>query len=184
MALTLISIILGAIYGTFFLSHKAMEGMDQSLVRLQECRMAMDMICREIESTSSGKDRKDFVFKIEDRDLYGKQASRLTLRAFSPLAPGEVAISYYVEEIDGKLTLLKKMDTFHRSGTEEEALEIIEEIEAFTVEAREGDRWVKTWDVAETKAIPEEVRITITALLKDRRLSFFERARPRIGREI
>jgi hypothetical protein len=89
-----------------------------------------------------------------------------------------------VEEIDGRLTLLKKMDTLHRSGTEEEAIEIIEEIEAFTVEAREGDKWVKTWDIAETEAIPEEVRITITALLKERRLSLFERARPRIGREI
>jgi general secretion pathway protein J len=88
LALVLLSVILGAIYSTFILSHKAMEGMDQSLVKLQECRMAIDAIRREIESISYTPGREKTVFRIEDRDLYGKQASRFSFQTFSPLLPG------------------------------------------------------------------------------------------------
>ncbi len=38
LALALLSIVLGALYSTFFLSHRAMEGIDGGLVKLQECR--------------------------------------------------------------------------------------------------------------------------------------------------
>lgn len=184
LALALLSILLGALYSTFFLSHKAMEGMDQSLVKLQECRMALDTLCREIESISEGRDGKNFLFKIEDRDLYGKQASRLALVTFSPLLPGTSTVSYGVEEMGGNLTLLKRVHSTYGSEAEAKRFEVLEGIDAFLVEARDGSGWARTWDASERKGLPDEVRITITVSLKDRRLSFFERARPQIGRPL
>ena len=184
LALMLLSVILGAIYSTFLLSHKAMEGMDQSLVKLQECRMAIDAICREIESISYTPGREKTVFRIEDRDLYGKQASRFSFQTFSPLLPGASLVSYHVEEADGKLNLLKEIHSHRPSGTEEPGYEVIEEIESFLVEAKFQDSWVKTWDASDSKKVPEEIRITITALFKDRRLSIFERASPKMGKAI
>jgi len=184
LALVLLSVILGAIYSTFILSHKAMEGMDQSLVKLQECRMAIDAICREIESLTYTPGREKAVFKIEDRDLYGKQVSRFSFQTFSPLIPGSSLVSYYVEEVDGKLNLLKRIHSSHQSVTEEPGYEVVEEIESFLVEAKFQDSWIRTWDASEAKKVPEEIRITITALFKDRRLSIFERASPKIGRAI
>jgi len=184
LAFALLSILLGALYSTFFLSHKAMEGMDQTLVKLQEGRMALDTICREIESAYDGKAGKNFIFKIEDRDFYGKQASKFALVTFSPLLPGTSTVSYDVEEIEGNLTLLKKIHSTHGSEAEGKGIEVLEGIQAFLVEARDGSGWVKTWDVSERKGLPDEVRITITVSLKDRRLSFFERARPQMGRPI
>jgi len=184
LAFALLSILLGALYSTFFLSHKAMEGMDQSLVKLQECRMALDTLCREIESASDSKVGKNFLFKIEDRDFYGKQASRFVLVTFSPLMLGTSTVSYEVEEIEGSLTLLKKIHSTYGSEAEGKGFEVLEGIDAFLVEARDGSGWARTWDASERKGLPDEVRITITVSLKDRRLSFFERARPQIGRPI
>ncbi|MDH7499581.1 MAG: prepilin-type N-terminal cleavage/methylation domain-containing protein [candidate division NC10 bacterium] len=184
LALALLSLLLGALYSTFFLSHKAMEGMDESLVKLQECRMALDTLCREIESAADSRVGKDPLFKIEDRDFHGKQTSRLTFRTFSPLIPGASTISYYVEEREGRLTLLKRLHSPYRAGTEEEGVEVVEDIAAFLVEAWDGSRWVKTWDVSETRRFPVNFRIIISAHLKDRQLSFLASARPQVGRTI
>lgn len=185
VALTLVSIILGALYSTFFLSHKAMEGMDSSLLKLQECRLAIDTMSREVDSLLYNPGARNYLFKVEDRDVYGKPTSRFFFNAFSPLMPGLSAISYYVEEADAGLTLFKKIHPAFKSSPEEEkGIEVVEGVESFVVEAKSDDRWVKTWDAAETKKVPEEIRITITFLMKDRQLSLFETAKPKIGKPI
>jgi len=43
----------------------------------------------------------------------------------------------------------------------------MEDVGSFTVEVRYNGRWVKTWDSDLSKAIPEEVRISITLLSGD-----------------
>jgi len=184
LAFALLSILLGSLYSTFFLSHKAMEGRDVCLVKLQECRMVLDTLCREIESACESRDRKDSLFKIEDRDFHGRQASRLTFRSFSPLMPGASTISYYVDETEGKLTLYKRMHSTYGGRTEEQGIEVVEDIAAFVVEAWDGTRWVRTWDVSETKRFPVNFRVIISAHLQDRQLSFFGKARPQVGRSI
>jgi general secretion pathway protein J len=184
MAFAILSIILGAVYSTFFLSHKAMEGLDESLVKLQECRGMMDTLSREGDAIFYSAANKNSIFKVEDRDLYGKQTSRLIFTAFSPLIPGLSTISYYVEEMDGKPMVLKKIHSAYRSGENQEGAEMIEGVEAFTVEARDKDKWVKTWDASEIKKIPEEIRVTITVLIKDRQVSLHETIKPKIGKTL
>jgi len=184
-ALALLSLILGALYSTFFLSYKAVEGMDNSLVKLQECRMAIDTISREIDSILYLPTSKELLFKVEDRDIYGKQASRFTFNAFSPLIPGLSTISYYgVEERDGGFSILKKLHSSCQPAIEEKGVEVVDHVEAFLVEAREKEKWVKTWDASRTNGIPEEVRITIMISMKDRKLSLSETVRPKIGKAI
>lgn len=185
VAFLILSILLGAIYSTFFLSHRAMEGMEESLLKLQECRMAMDILRREGDSVVFSSDNERTVFKMEDRDIYGRQASRFTFTAFSPLIPGLSIISYYVEEEeDGKSTIFKRIHSTSQPNADGRGAEVIEDVEAFLVEARDNDRWVKTWDALETKKIPEEFRITITVFIKERRVSIHETVRPKIRRTI
>jgi len=184
LAFALLSVVLGAIYSTFFLSHKAMEGMDESLVRLQECRMVMERMGREVESLSYPEKNIGPVFKVEDRDSLGKQASRFSFQGFSPLRPGLLAISYYVEEREGKLILCKRMNSSYRTSPEEQGVELVEGLEGFLVEVRDGDRWLKTWDLSDTKKTPEEVKITLTVRLKERQISLLATARPQIGRKV
>jgi prepilin-type N-terminal cleavage/methylation domain-containing protein len=184
VAFSLLSIILGALYSTFFLSHKAMAGMDDFLVKLQEGRMAIDTMSREADSTLYGKEIPGSIFKLEDRDAMGKQASRFTFYAFSPLVPGLSQISYYAEEVDGKLVIFKEMQSPHRNGPQSERVEVMEDVEAFLVEAGEQDQWLKTWDASGTDRTPSEVRFTILVSAKDRKLSLSQTAKLKIGRSM
>ncbi|HEX8947689.1 MAG TPA: prepilin-type N-terminal cleavage/methylation domain-containing protein [Dissulfurispiraceae bacterium] len=184
IALALLSVVLIAIYGTFFLSSKAVEGMDDSLVKLRECRTALDIIKREAEPLVFSDRNKYSAFRIEDRDLYGKQASRFAFTALSPLVPGLSLISYSVEEKDGKLSLIKKMTPSYKPDPEVKGVEMLEDIEAFTVEASDGNnsnKWVKMWNSQELKKLPVELKVTITVMLKGRKVSLYERIRPKIG---
>ncbi len=184
IATALLLVILSAVYGAFFISQRAMTGLDESLVRLQECRTALDVMGRETESLLYRPGNKTSVIKIEDKDFYGKQASRLTFTSFSPLSPGISLISYYVEEKDGGLTLYKKMDNVSKPVPDAKGVELIEGIESFTVEVRDGVQWVKTWDTAETGRSPLEIRITISARIKDKPVSFFDTVRPKVDKAI
>ena len=69
----------------------------------------MDRMSREIDSAVYDPTNANCIFKIDDRDFYGKEASIFTFNSLSPLMPGLSSISYYVEEKNGKLTLYKKM---------------------------------------------------------------------------
>ncbi len=161
IAVTILSIVLAAIYSTFFLSHRAIEGMDESMLKLQESRKAIDILRCELDSSYyDGKDVNTF-FKIRDRDVYGKQATQLSFTAFSTLRPGLSRVSYYIEDKDGKLNLLKKVESPY-SKEETEGVDIIEDLEAFSVEAKYNDTWVKTWDTDINKDKPEEIRIGLT----------------------
>jgi prepilin-type N-terminal cleavage/methylation domain-containing protein len=184
VSLALLSIILAAVYSTFFLSQKAIEGLDDSLVKLQECRMTLDTMEREFESLFYNQSNKNSLVKIEDRDFFGKAAARVTFTAFSPLVPGLSVITYYVEEKDGALTVFKKLKSSLDTGKDPEGVEVIEKVEAFSVEVMNDGKWIKTWDSAETGKIPEKIRVTLTITMKDHPLTLSETATPRIGQQL
>jgi general secretion pathway protein J len=181
IAVVILSIVLAAIYSTFFLSYRAVEGMDESMVKLQESREAIDILRRELDAAFySGIDGNTFL-KVQDRDIYGKQTAQLTFTAFSPLRPGLSRISYYIEDKDGKLNLFKKIESPY-TNDKTEGFNIIEDIEAFSVETLYGDRWVKTWDTDISKSIPDEIRINLSVIINRNKMTLFDVARPRVGR--
>lgn len=184
VSLALLSIILAAVYSTFFLSQKAIEGVDESLLKLQECRMTMDTMGRELDSILYKPGSNDSLVKIEDRDFFGKDASRITFTSFSPLVPGLSVISYYVEEKGGALTVFKKIRNAADTNRDAEGVELIEKVEAFAVEVLNDGKWIKTWDAAETGKIPERIRVTVKITLKDHPVTLYETATPRIGRPL
>jgi general secretion pathway protein J len=185
VAFAILTIVLGAIYSTFFLSHKALDGIDDTLLKLQECRMTLDTLGREINSAFYSPSNSISAFRLEDRDFYGKQASRVVFTTFSPLTPGLSLVSYYVDENNGKLALMKKI---HGAGTSDipnrKGVELIDDLRAFSVEAMLKGKWVRTWDAADTQTVPEEIRIRITFTLKDKPLTLYETVVPKIGRKL
>lgn len=192
VALAILSVIITALYSTFFLSHKAINAVDDSLVRMQEVRTMLDVIKREIEAAVYSGDKKYTLFKLEDRDFYGKQASQLTFTAFSPLRPGLSKITYAVEEDKGSLMLRKKLISAFTQPPETNGMDLMEDMASFTVEARYQGQWIKTWDSTLNYGIPEEVKITVTILNKEKDkkqdsgtpYSISDIARPRIGKTI
>lgn len=163
LAVAIFSVIVAALYSTFFLSHRAVEAVDDSLLRLQESRAVIDTIKRELESALyRDNDKEHTVFKLADRDFYGRQASQIVFTCFSPLMNGLAKVSYEIEERDGTLSLKKKIASAFSKSAETKPLELIEDVESFTIEVKYNDKWVKTWDSAlANERIPDEIRITL-----------------------
>jgi prepilin-type N-terminal cleavage/methylation domain-containing protein len=182
IAVAILSVILASIYSTFFLSHRAMEGMDESLTKLQEARRAIDILRCELEATYQSEQDTNTFFRIEDRDVYGKQTTQLVFTTFSTLRPGLSKISYYVEEKEGKLSLFKRVESPY-SKEEPGGVDIIEDLDGFTIEAKYNDTWVRTWDAAVNKAKPEELRIGLTMVVKGHTITLSDIAKPRIGNQ-
>lgn len=165
VAVAIVSVIVAALYSTFFFSQKAISSVDDSLIKLQEARGIVDIIKREIESVFYSDDKSYSMFKIDDRDFFGRQASGLSFTSFSNLMPGVSKIVYTTVENKKKLALTKKITSAYSHSEETKGIDMMEDIESFTVEARYNDKWVKTWDSALIKKIPEAVKIHIVILV-------------------
>ena len=192
IAVAIFSLVLVALYSTFFLSYRALNVVDESLLKLQEARFFMDTLKREIESAVYSEDKPYTVFKIDDRDYYGRQASQIMVTSLSPLIKGLSKITYTVEERDGRLIIRKSMITAVTRASEDKGMDLLEDIASFTLEVKLNDRWVKTWDSRLAKSIPEEVKITLAVFIRNKEkegdsgmpFSVSEIARPRIGRTL
>ena len=192
ISIAIMAMVLIALYSTFALANRALFNVDQSLVKLQEARAFVDTLKREIESAFYSKDISNCVFKMDDRDFYGRQTSSLTVTLSSPLINGLSNINYTVEERKGILVITKNMVSALSQSAENNKMDLLEDIESFTLQAKYQNAWVKTWDSSLTKITPDEVKIILTIRLKNREgddknalpFSIFETARVRIGTAI
>ena len=183
ISVAILSIVLAALYSTFFLAHKAIDGMDESMVKLQEARRALDILKCELDSSYVSRTDKNTFFKMSDRDIFGKGASQLEFTTFSTLRPGLSKISYYIEENDGKMNLLKKVESPYAAG-ETKGFAIIEDLSGFTVEAQYNDTWVRTWDTEINGSRLPEIRISFSMTINGRLVTLSDVSTPKIGGSI
>ncbi|MCI0468885.1 MAG: prepilin-type N-terminal cleavage/methylation domain-containing protein [Nitrospirae bacterium] len=186
IAISIVTLMLIALYGSFFLSRRAIEAVDDSLIRLQEIRMTLDIVRRETESALYEKQTPYSNIKIKDRDEYGRQTSELSLTTFSPLCRGLCSVSYYMKRKNGKFILMKDIRSAYqdKETDKKNESELIEDIETFTVEARDGKKWLRTWDSREAGKTPDEIRVAIAVNINGRIIDIYEQAAPKIGRRI
>ncbi len=189
LSLAILTIILGAVYSSFFTVQRALERFDDVSLKYQEARTALDIITREIESAllkdpqEKAADKNKTIFIIKDLDIFGNTTSELQLTAFSFRNNNLNTILYYVEEKDGRLELIKKEKpaVLLSKGY---SIGIMEEIESFTVETLFNDKWVKTWDASQTGRLPDIVRVSIEFDDKGKKVKLTEYARPKIGKRL
>ncbi len=202
LSLVLLTIILGVVYSSFFTVQRALERFDSISLKYHEVRTVLDFMRREIEGallknpqpSNPDNNNNQTAFVIEDRDIFGKPASRLHLTAFSFKGSGLNEISYYVQEKDEALILVKTESPLFTLSTDKSqtkalpsrgyTLEMIEGIEGFTVEMLFNNKWIKTWDTEETGTLPEIVRVSIEFDDKGKKVKLTEYARPRLGRQL
>jgi prepilin-type N-terminal cleavage/methylation domain-containing protein len=161
VVLASLSVVVLVLYSSLFLSKKAVNIVDEPLLRLQEARILVDTMKRELESSLYSVNKAYTVFNLYDREFFGRQTSKLIITTFSSVLPGLVKVQYYAEEVEGKLVLKRQLSSAFSVNALPTSEDMIENIESFTVEARYRDKWVKTWDSAFIREAPEEVRISV-----------------------
>jgi general secretion pathway protein J len=165
---------------------KALERFSGVSLKYYEARTALDSMRREIEaafvSTQQTPDSKlRTFFIIEDRDIFGRPASRLRMTSFNFRGGGVSAVSYFLEEEDKRLRLIKT-ETPAALTVKEHPAEIIDDIRGFAVETFYAGKWVRTWDAAQTDKLPDVVRVSITFNDNGKDVTLTEYAMPMTGR--
>lgn len=188
ISITLLTVILGAVYSSFFMLQKAVKRFDDVSLKYQEARTVLDMMRREIEGSYIKEQLKDItknktIFLAKDRDIFDKKASELYFTTFSSRDGNLNIAAYIVEEKDKSLTLLKMeapainistiFSKLHKS-------ELMENINGFSVEMLVNDKWVRTWDSSQSNSRPDIVRISIEFDDSGNNINLTEYARPRI----
>lgn len=189
IALALLTIVLGAVYSSFFSVQRALDRFNDVSLKYHEARTALDIMRREIEGAivknprGGDKNRVTSGFVIKDRDILGISASSLELTSFSFRGNSLITVSYFVTMRDGKLSLTKKESPppFQEKGY---SLDIMEGISGFTVETFFNNMWVKTWDTATTGKLPEIVRLSIEFDDNGKTVTLSEYVKPKIGTKL
>jgi len=192
IAIAIMSVMLAALYGSFLLADRALVQVGESSLKLQESCAVVDTLKRELESVRYSPHNSFCVFKMNDRDFYGRQASSLTMTTTTPLMKGLAKINYAIEERDGSLVITKSMVSAFSQEAEENRVDLVEDVESFTLQAKYQDLWVKTWDSSLSKNAPAEVKITLTMRMKSNKeeassavpFSVFETAKVMVGRPL
>ena len=189
ISLTLLTIVLGAGYSSFFSVHRATERFEGVSLKYHETRIALDIMRREIEGAvlknqSAGSGPKNITsFNIRDRDIFGRKASVLDLTAFTFRGGKVDTISYFVRENKGKLELVKNV-TPAISGKGVYSVGMIEGIEGFSVDILFNNIWVGTWSSSDTGRLPDVIRLNIEFDDHGKKVTLTEYARPRVGKTL
>jgi general secretion pathway protein J len=168
VALALLVILSGALYGTYF---SLMRGRDTAVVKMGERReisVTLDQMRRELSAAFYNTSNKRLHFVVEDRDYFGKPASTLDFTAIVPPRSGRLPLSdqvqlvYKIVENEKKLRLgRQEKDLFYT--VDPLPYPQMEELEGFLVECYDGGKWVRTWDTSLNGGrLPKYVKVTIT----------------------
>ncbi len=186
IAIALLALISGALYGTYFSLVRGRETALSGMEARRELRTTLDMLRRELTAAFYRKDNKKLHFVVEDRDFFGKPASTLDFTTIAPPRSSDVplsdqvAVRYRSRDRDGKILLSREARDVYQTG-EPLPYPQMEELEGFLVECYDGGKWVRTWDTELNPSLPKSVRVTIRVKEGDKTVEFAAIASPRIA---
>ncbi len=170
VAIALASIVLIALYSSFFSVLRGQSDIDRTLERTREVSRFLETFSKEVQSSFFKDDNTRTGFVGEEEDKNGRPVSRITLSTFtypafeaSRPAGDLLAVRYYVEDNDGKLVLYK--ETWSPYADEKTGVfkaEVIEDIEGFEILYYNGNDWAKAWDASLDKVLPDAVKATLS----------------------
>ena len=113
IALALLSLLAGALYGTFFSLTAGREAAPAGMEARRELRSSLDLLRRELSGTYYGRGNKRLHFVVEDRDEYGKPTSTLEFTTIAPPSPDngssdQIVVRYQPVVTDQKMVLTRQ----------------------------------------------------------------------------
>jgi general secretion pathway protein J len=187
IALVLLVILSGALYGTFFSVVRGSGAVREQTEPLRDVRVTLDMLRRELSAAYfvTGNERLHFV--VEDRDVFGKPASVLDFSAYTVPRRGNVPSSDIMEaryepvEKEGNQIILSRRTRDIFLDVKPVSYPLTGRIEGFLVECYDGTSWVKSWDTALNGSLPKAVRITVLLPGIEKPTPFTAVIVPRVG---
>lgn len=186
IALALLGVLAGALYGTYFSLIKGRESAVAGMEARRELRTTLDLLRKELNSALYSRNNKRLHFSVENRDIFGKPASVLAFTAIAPPQPGgqiisdQLELKYEIVERDKQMVLTRQSKDLYHSG-EAARYPQMESIEGFLVECRNGDKWVKIWDTAINFGLPQAIRITVTVKDGEKTAEYTVLAAPKVS---
>ncbi len=178
IAVAVLTVVLLSVYGTFFSVHGAVNSSDSYMTRLREVRLFFDLIRKEIESSYLNIEDSNTLFRLRDRDLFGLKASELAFTAFVPYGTGLYYVEYKLDEESKQL--YKKVAGLWRTETEEK-IEVLDNVDEFSIEVNNAKRWIGTYNTELTKKLPSAVRVTLKFRLNGEAIALEETILPKLG---
>src|SRR6266567_8829773 len=151
VALMLLVILSGALYGTYF---SLMRGRETAVAKMnarRELSDTVDKLHRELSAAYYHSANARLHFVVEDRDYFGKPASTLDFTAIAPprsdglTASDQVQVIYKAVEKEKKLLLTRQARDLYVT-VDPLPYPQMEELEGFLVECYDGGKWVRTWN--------------------------------------
>ncbi|HEY6871900.1 MAG TPA: GspJ family type II secretion system protein [Geobacteraceae bacterium] len=168
VALMLLVILSGALYGTYFSLMRGREAAVEKMEARRELSATLDQLRRELSSVYFNTTNTRLHFVVEDRDYFGKPASTLDFTAIAPprsdslIASDQVRLTYKAVEKEQKLLLARQAQDLYVNA-DPLPYPQMKELEGFLVEcSADGAKWVRTWDTKlNAGQLPKAVRVTI-----------------------
>jgi general secretion pathway protein J len=178
IALFLLVLLSGALYGTYFSVMRGTGAARERFEPIRDAEVTLDLLRREISAAYFFKGNERLHFVVEDRDVFGKPSSTLDFTTLTVPQPGsapssDVMVARYrpVEQKENTLILARDTRDLYLD-VEPIPYPVTGPIDGFLVECYDGTNWVKSWDTSLNGALPKAVRITLYVLGGDKPASF------------
>ena len=158
VALAIAAVVIGSAYTLLFTVKKGTAGIYVKMREKEKVFNLLDMVRKEVESIYYYSDTDYTGIKIEEKDFYGKPASRLTFTCF--FREGIKVISYAVEEDnDGRLNLIKTIADVIQGGKPVK-ITMLKDIEGFRAQVLDKG-YDKVYDSTKLKRLPKDLKISL-----------------------
>lgn len=167
IALVLLALLSGALYGTYFSVIRGSAAARERTEPLRDARVTLDLLRRELSSLYYAQGNERLHFVVEDRDIFGRPASILDFTAFTVPRSGsspssDVMAARYrpVRDEEDQLILSREARDLYLD-VKSLPYPLTGRIEGFLVECYNGTDWVKSWDTRLNGRLPKAVRVTL-----------------------
>ncbi|MBI2354295.1 MAG: type II secretion system protein GspJ [Deltaproteobacteria bacterium] len=184
IALVLLGILTGALYGSYFAVTRARDRAAEGMEARRELGATLDLLRREFASAVFASGDKRLRFVVEDRDNFGKPASSLELTTLAPPSgqprkeSGIINVQYRIAERDKRLVLTRREQDQLFDSVTVPVYPQMERISAFLVECYDGSKWLRSWDTAINPGLPKRLRITVQVEEQGKTVEFTVYSKP------
>lgn len=177
VALTILSLSMGAIYLSFSSGLSAWERGEETMATFQAMRRTLELLTREIRSSYTSPGNKEIKLVGLDRQSAGNDTDELTYFTLSGPRPngriGLYRIKYYLAKETGATHYSLYREELPSIGKfilgEKVTQPLLREVSGLNFRYYRGDKWEDSWH---STALPGKIKITITLAKGKKETSF------------